>query len=349
MTPPAPRSVAPPAAAAPAAAAPAAAPGAAAAPILLAIGGSAVLTVNDMAVKALSDAYPLHQVVLVRALIGMALVLALLAATRGPRRMAEGIRTRRPGLHALRVLCVLASNVLYFLGLAAMPLADGVALFFVAPLLLTALSGPLLGERVGWRRWTAVGTGLAGVLVLLRPGSGTLDPAALLVLGSALAYALMHVLTRRLAPTDGPLAMSFWTQMGFLLVACGMGLAAGDGHLAAGLENPSLRFLLRAWSWPAAGDWPFFLATGLAVAVGGLMVSQAYRLGEAGLVAPFEYVAVPMGVLWGAVMFGTWPDATAWTGIALIVGAGLYVIWRETRLGRKTTMAAPARGEGEAP
>jgi drug/metabolite transporter (DMT)-like permease len=321
----------------------------AATPILLALGGSAVLTVNDMAVKALSGAYPLHQVVLVRATVGMAVVLALLAATRGLRRMGGGIRTRRPGLHALRVLCVLSSNVLYFLGLAAMPFADGVALFFVAPLLLTALSVPLLGERVGWRRWAAVGAGLLGVVVMMRPGSGALDPAALLVLGAALAYALMHILTRRMAPTEGALSMSFWTQVGFLLVACGMGLVTGDGRFAEGIADPSLRFLLRAWSWPAAADWPFFLATGLTVSAGGIMVSQAYRLGEAGLVAPFEYVAVPMGVLWGAVVFGTWPDATAWTGIALIVGAGLYVIWRETRLGRATAAAAPARGEGEAP
>lgn len=323
---------------------PSAAPSAAVAAILLALGGSLVLTVNDMAIKALSGAYPLHQVVLLRGLVGMAVVIALLAATRG-RRALDGVRTRRPGLHALRVLCVLGSNVLFFLGLAALPLADGVALFFVAPLLLTALSVPLLGERVGPRRWAAVAAGLLGVVVMLRPGSGALDPAALLVLLAALAYALMHVLTRRMAPTEGALAMSFWTQAGFLALSCAMGLAAGDGRYAEGLSNPSLAFLLRAWAWPAAADWPLFLATGLSVGAGGLMVSQAYRLGEAGLVAPFEYVAVPMGVAWGIVVFGTWPDATAWTGIALIVGAGLYVLWRETRVGR----GSAARGEGEVP
>jgi drug/metabolite transporter (DMT)-like permease len=240
---------------------------------------------------------------------------------------------------------VLLSNIAFFLGLAALPLADGVAIFFVAPLLITALSVPLLGEKVGPRRWAAVGAGLLGVLVMLRPGAGAVQPAALLVLLSALAYALMHILTRRMAPTETALAMSFWTQIGFLLVSCLMGLTVGDGRFGQS-GNASLDFLLRAWTWPAPGDWPLFLVTGLAVAVGGLMISQAYRLCEAGLVAPFEYAAMPMAVLWGALVFGTWPDAVAWTGIALIGGAGLYTLWRETRLGRPVA-SEPSGGPTE--
>jgi drug/metabolite transporter (DMT)-like permease len=292
--------------------------------ILLALGGSLVLSVNDMAVKALSGGYPLHQVVLIRAIIGIGVVLALLAWAHGARSILDGIRTRRPGLHALRVLCVLLSNITYFLGLAALPLADGVALFFVAPLLITALSVPLLGEKVGPRRWAAVGAGLLGVAVMMRPGAGALDPAALLVLLSALAYALMHILTRRMAPTEGALGMSFWTQAGFIAVSCLMGLTVGDGQFGQ-TGNASIDFLL---------------LTGVAVSVGGLMISQAYRICEAGLVAPFEYSAMPMAVLWGVLVFGTWPDAVAWTGIALIAGAGLYTLWRETRVGREV-VAAP--------
>ena len=313
--------------------------------ILLALGGSLVLSVNDMAVKALSDRYPLHQVVLTRAFVGIAVVVALLAWTRGPAGVLSGMATGRPGLHALRVLCVLLSNITYFLGLAALPLADGVALFFVAPLLITALSVPLLGERVGPRRWAAVGAGLLGVVVMMRPGQGALQPAAVLVLCSALAYALASILTRRMAPTEGPLAMSFWTQTGFVLVSCAMGLTVGDGRFGAS-GNPSIDFLLRAWTWPPPGDWPVFLLIGVAVSVGGIMLSQAYRLCEAGLVAPFEYAGIPMAVLWGVLVFGTWPDAIAWTGIALIAGAGLYTLWRETRLGREVA-AAPSGGATE--
>ena len=313
--------------------------------ILLALAGSLVLSVNDMAVKALSGDYPLHQVVLTRSAIGMAVVLGLLAWSRGPRAILSGVATGRPGLHALRVLCVLGSNIGYSLGLAALPLADGVALFFIAPLLITALSVPLLGERVGPRRWAAVGAGLLGVVVMMRPGEGALQPAAILVLLSALGYALTSILTRLMGPTEGPLAMSFWTQVGFLVLSSVMGLAVGDGRFAQ-TGNASLDFLLRAWTWPVPADWPLFLAVGLAVTAGGIMISQAYRTCEAGLVAPFEYVNIPMAVFWGVLVFGTWPDAVAWTGIALIAGAGLYTLWRETRLGREVA-ASPAGGPTE--
>jgi drug/metabolite transporter (DMT)-like permease len=165
------------------------------------------------------------------------------------------------------------------------------------------------------------------------------------VLLSALAYALMHILTRRMAPTEGALAMSFWTQVGFVALSVATGLTVGDGHLAQ-TGNASLDFLLRAWTWPPARDWPVFLATGLTVSLGGLMLAQAYRTCEAGLVAPFEYAGIPMAVLWGVLVFGTWPDAVAWTGIALIAGAGLYTLWRETRLGRAVA-AAPSGGATE--
>ena len=304
-----------------------------------------MLSVNDMAVKALSDGYPLHEVVLTRSLIGLCVVLAVLAYAHGGRSLWRGIRTGRPGLHALRVLCVLGSNIFYFLGLAALPLADGVAIFFVAPLLLTALSVPLLGERVGPRRWAAVGAGLLGVVTMMRPGAGVIQPATLLVLLSALSYALTQILTRRMAPTEGALGMSFWTQVGFIAVSCAMGLTVGDGRLGQS-DNASLAFLLRAWTWPEPQDWPLFLATGLAVSTGGLMISQAYRLCEAGLVAPFEYSGIPMAVTWGVLIFGEWPDRVAWTGIALITGAGLYTLWRETRLGRSVAQA-PSGGAVE--
>ena len=294
----------------------------------LALGGSAVLSVNDMAVKALSGEYPLHQVVLIRALIGMAGLVLGLALTRGLGGLRPSLLTRRPGMHALRVLCVLLSNVTYFLGLAALPLADGVAIFYVAPLLIVALSVPLLHERVGWRRWAAVAVGLGGVAVMLRPGAGATTWPAVLVLLSALFYALMHILTRRMAPSESAFSMAFWTQGGFITLSLLMGLSVGDGQLAQG-AGPSLAFLLRAWTWPPLADWPLFLATGVTVTLGGLMLAQAYRTCPPSIIAPFEYAGMPMAVLWGVVAFGTWPDALAWAGIAMIVGAGLYALWRE--------------------
>lgn len=183
--------------------------------IFSAIGGSLVFSVNDVAIKFLSGDYALHQVVLIRSLIGLAMMICLVLPFQGG---FAALRTSRPGTHLLRALCVVASNLFYFLGLAAMPLADAVAVFFVAPLMITALSVLLLGEHVGPRRWVAVGLGLAGVMVMLRPGPTTFHAAALLPLASALFYALMHILTRRMGTAERAVTMAFYVQVSFIFV-----------------------------------------------------------------------------------------------------------------------------------
>jgi drug/metabolite transporter (DMT)-like permease len=296
--------------------------------ILCALAGSAIFSINDVAIKSLSGAYALHQVILIRAVIGMAVLFALMTLTRADFRQ---LVTRRPGAHLLRVAFVMVSNVTYFLGLAALPLADAVAIAFVSPLIVTMLSVLVLNEPVGPRRWAAVAVGLIGVVVMLRPGSGVFQPAAILVLMSAFCYAATNLMTRRMKATESAFAFSFYIQIGFVIVSSTMGLMVGDGHLA-GSEDPSMAFLLRGWVWPPVHDWPAFVASGISVATGGLLIAQAYRLGDAALIAPFEYAGMPFAIFWGVVMFNTWPDLTAWIGIALIIGAGLYTLWRETRV-----------------
>ncbi len=294
--------------------------------ILLALGGSVALSVNDVAIKFLSGDYPLHQVILIRALIGFA-SLAVIIHFSGTG-FAQLV-TRRPWDHLLRVCIVVVSNASYFLALAAMPLADAVAVAYVSPLFVTLLSVLLLRETVGPRRWAAVCVGMLGVIVMLRPGAGMIQTAALFVVLSALCYALSHMMTRRMRDTESAFALNFYVQIGFVVVSITMGVVAGDGRYA-GSPDASLAFLFRPWVWPPMHDWPAFLATGLSVSIGGLMISQAYRLCEAGLIAPFEYAGMPMAIFWGVMVFGTWPDTTAWAGIALICGAGLYTLWRET-------------------
>jgi drug/metabolite transporter (DMT)-like permease len=306
--------------------------------IFFALGGALVLSVNDLAIKALSGNYALHQVILTRAFVGMTLVLTVMALSeRGLRQ----IFTRRPRDHLIRVSIVMVSNVTYFLGLAALPLADAVATAFVAPLFITLLSALILKEPVGLRRWAAVGIGMLGVIVMLRPGAGVIQPAALLVLVSAFCYASSHMMTRRMRDTESAMTLNFYVQCGFIFVSSTMGLWVGDGHMS-GASDPSLAFLFRTWHRPPLADWPYFIATGLAVGIGGLMMSQAYRTTEAALVAPFEYAGMPMAILWGALFFGTWPDLTAWAGIALICGAGLYTLWRETVRKQVQDVAAPS-------
>jgi drug/metabolite transporter (DMT)-like permease len=293
--------------------------------ILFAVGGTLIFSINDVAIKFLSGGYALHQVILIRAFVAMVFILGFIALS------GTGFRqliTRRPRTHLLRVAIIMVSNVTFFIGLAAMPLADAVAVAFISPIAVTLLSVVFLRETVGPRRWMAVTLGMVGVLIMLRPGAGVIQPAAVLVLISAILYAAGNLLSRQMGGTESTMTLSFYVACGFIVVSSAMGLWAGDGHLAS--DDPLWGFLFRPWIWPPIADWPIFLATGFAVSVGGMMVTQAYRTTEAGLVAPFEYVGMPAAIIWGAVVFGTFPDLTAWAGIALICGSGLYTLWRET-------------------
>ncbi len=307
--------------------------------ILLALGGGIMLSLNDLAIKFLSNGYALHQIILIRAFISLIIVFAVIRATRTS--FAQLI-TRRPRAHLFRVSIVMVSNVTYFLGLAAMPLADAVATAFIAPVLVTLMSAVLLREPVGPHRWAAVAIGLCGVLVMVRPTTGALQPAAILVLISALCYAGSHMMTRRMRGTESAATLNFYVQIGFIIVSASMGLWAGDGHLAAAYTGGALEFLFRPWVMPPLPDWPAFIGTGLAVGIGGLMMSQAYRTSEAALIAPFEYIGMPMAILWGLLVFGTWPDTHAWAGIALICGAGIYTLLREGMPRKDVGVAAPS-------
>lgn len=285
------------------------------------------ISVNDMLIKHLSGAYPLHQMIFVRSAIGIVFSLAMVQVEGGLRIL----RTDRPALHALRGLAIVAANMTFFAGLAVLPLGTATALFFVAPLFITLLSVPCLGERVGPWRLGAVAVGFLGVLLMMRPGAGVGPAAGVLLLPvlAAFFYATMQILTRKLGIASKASAMAVYIQATFIAVSLGFWAVAGDGRFAAGSENPSVVFLLRAWAWPAPGDWPLFLVLGAMSAVIGYSLSQAYRLADAATLAPFEYVALPLAILWGWVVFGDLPGAQVAGGIALIAGAGLAVFVRE--------------------
>jgi drug/metabolite transporter (DMT)-like permease len=293
--------------------------------ILCIIGAAFFLTANDSIIKWLSPTYPLHEIVLVRAVTALTITLLLVQLEGGFRIL----RTRRPALHLLRGLLIVVANMAFFLGLASLPLAEATALFFVAPLFITALSVFVLGEPVGPRRWLAVAAGLLGVVVMLRPGLEAVRFAAFLPLVAALAYASMQMLTRRLGVTDKASTLAFYVQLTFVVVAASIGLAIGDGRFGGG-ENATLEFFFRAWLWPTRADALLMVLCGSLIAVGGYLMSQAYRTAEAAVVAPFEYSAMPLAVFWGFQLWGQWPDPHTFLGIALIVGGGLFVFYRES-------------------
>ena len=306
--------------------------------------GMLCVTLNDVLIKRLSGEYPLHEMIFARSGIGLMVSLVIVQFEGGWRIL----RTDQPFLHLLRGLLVVMANMTYFTALAVLPLAEATALFFIAPLLITVLSIPLLGERVGPFRMAAVVIGFGGVLLMLGPeggvGGGSVDRLTLVLpMLSAFFYACMQILTRRLGVASKASAMAVYIQGTFLCVSLLFLAVAGDGRLAEGIENESLIFLLRAWVWPAPRDLWLFGALGAIAGVVGYAMSEAYRSAEAAVVAPFEYVALPLAILWGWMFFGHLPGPWVMAGIVLIVGAGLTVFLRERGRGRAASRRPAGR------
>ena len=199
-----------------------------------------------------------------------------------------------------------------------MPLAEVWTIALAAPLLVTALSVPLLREPVGWRRWSAVLVGFAGVVVVVQPGMAAFQPAGLFALLTAGCYALILVTARKYAESESAPALVFWSTV-----------------VPAVLAGALLPF---QWTAPAAGDLHWFVIVGVLGGGAMLFLTQAFRLAPAAVVAPFDYTAVIWSVAWGWLIWADVPRPTTWAGGALIVGAGLYVMHREAR-----THSAPRR------
>ena len=305
--------------------------------VLCAVVAAFAFTLNDVGIKFLSGDYPLHEVILVRACIAISITLTIIVPLEGGYR---NLKTRRPGLHVARGLLVVLANITFFLGLASIPLSEATAIFFVSPLVITVFSVIFLGETVGPLRWMAVAAGLAGAFIMLRPGSGTFQYAALLPLTAAFGYAGLHTLTRKIGVTEKASTMAFYIQLMFIVVSSAIGLTVGDGGYA-GTGVPAWDFLLREWIWPLPQDLAVMAGVGLASALGGYFISQAYRVAEAALVAPFEYLGLVLAIFWGVTIFGEWPDVPAWLGISLILGSGLFVFWREARANRVIAAKQP--------
>jgi len=301
--------------------------------IACALGASLAFSINDVTIKSFSDTLPLHEVILVRALVALVLTVLLLA----PRNDRLGVfRTQRPGAHLFRGLCVVITNMAYFAALATLPFAETSAIFFVAPLLITAMSALLLREHVGIRRWMALVVGMLGVLLIVKPGTAAFQWAVALPAISALAYAAMHTMTRSMGLAESAVTMSVYIHVTFIITCAAMGLAFGGGQLA-GSGHPSLEFLFRAWAWPTPLDMALFGLAGACSAIGGYLISEAYRSSAAGLVAPFEYSGLVLAVFWGYAIWGEIPGAWSAIGIFLILASGLFVALREARLKVKPT------------
>lgn len=290
--------------------------------------GMLCISVNDMVVKALSGDYPLHQLVFIRAGIGLVIAAILVRVEVGWR----GLRVHQPGLHVARAGLIVLANLSLYASIATIPLATATAIYFVAPLFVTLLAIPVLGEAVGPRRIAAVAVGFLGVLVILSPeldGSAGFGPVVILPVIAAAGYAAMSVLTRKLGARASASVLSFYIQLAFLLTGALFFVIAGDGRFATLSTSPSAQFLLRAWVWPAPEDYAFIALLGALSGVVGYAMSQAYRMASASTVAPFEYVLMLYALFWGWTVFGEWPTPTVFLGAAIIIASGVFIVLRE--------------------
>jgi len=244
--------------------------------------------------------------------VAMLLGLTIYSAVRGVR-PADAFRTGRPWLQLLRPLLITLTLGMLFTGLAYLPLAEAIAITFMSPLFVTALSVPLLGERVGIHRWLAVLAGVVGMLILVRPAGGVVHWAALLTLGSALAFALFQIVTRRLMATETTTSVLFWTAVGSVLWAS--------------LAVPFF------WTPLALWQVAVLLGIGLIGVSAHFCMIRAFTLAEASQLAPFNYIKLVWAVLIGYAVWGDVPDPRTWLGSAIIIASGLYVYWREQRRG----------------
>ena len=278
-------------------------PGLGIALMLVGITGFAVM---DATIKWLTDGYPVAQIVALRSWFGLPL-LCLFGLREGGLR---ALRTRRPLVHFGRYLLVLALSFSFFWALSQMKLVDAISITFAAPIFITALSVPLLKESVGAHRWAAIGIGFCGVLVMLRPGMGVFQWAALVVIGSAVVYALLMITTRAFKSTESTASLMLYPQLGMTLT----------GIIIAPFF----------WVTPSLGDLGLFALAGLFGSIGVMCLTHAFRLGPAAVISPFEYSALIWATLLGFLLWDELPDTLTLVGAAIVIASGLYIVYRET-------------------
>lgn len=266
------------------------------------------MSLMDASAKLLGEGYAISQIILARNGIGALAILAFVSA-RG--QGLGALRASHLGLLCLRTIFSLAAGFFFFTGLRYLPLADAFAIAFTAPLFITALSMPLLGEHVGIRRWAAVIIGFVGVLVVIQPGTSSFRLEALLPLGAALSYALTMLVSRRMTRDMTTSAILFWSSLG--------------AAFAALLLMPS------QWRTPGPADLGLFLFLGVIGTLAMALITQGYRFAPAAVIAPFDYSALLWAALLGWLIWQDVPGPNVWLGSAILIASGLYILNRETR------------------
>jgi drug/metabolite transporter (DMT)-like permease len=269
------------------------------------LGSLVLFCTMDAMVKALGGIYGPFQLMLFRSAVAMVPIAVIVWRAGDP----GIVRSKRPWLQAIRIAAGLGSSAGFFYVFPRMPLVDAYAISFAAPFFMVGLAVPLLGEQVGWRRWTAVAVGFVGVIVMLDPLGISFHTISLVVLGATFCYSLSTLMVRLVSRHDSDAATMFW----FSVVSTAV----------------SLVLAVPEWVWPSAIDWVWLLLLGLLGGVAQVLVTRAWRLAPAGVLAPFDYAGIIMAVLFGYLWFKEQPSWTVWLGLPLVIGSGLYILYRE--------------------
>jgi drug/metabolite transporter (DMT)-like permease len=280
--------------------------------------------VQDSLVKMLADQYAVLQILWIRSLVAL-LILVLVGQYLLGSRVFKATRLWPMVLRG--VLAFLAFGT-YYLALTRIPLADAAAVYMTAPLFVTMLSVPLLGERVGWHRWLAVTCGFGAVVIMLNPGSALFRVEAAMPLFSALCYALIPILSRKIGFSEHALTIAIYTTTSFLLL-CLMASMIVYSVPPTVTGNGLTGNLLQRWSLPAPGDFLLMALAGAVFTIGLLCITQAYRVAIVSSVAPFEYSYLIWASLLGFMVFGDVPGVRTVLGSAAVVACGCYVLYRE--------------------
>lgn len=280
--------------------------------VWLMIATALVFAMQDGISRHLAGEYNVFMIIMIRFWFFAAFVLAL--AARQPGGIRAAARTRRPLTQLARGVVLVTEIIVMVAAFTILGLTESHAVFAVYPLLIAALSGPILGERVGWRRWTAIGIGFLGVLVILQPGSGVFQPAALIPLAAALMFALYGLLTRHVSRDDSSSVSLFWAGVIGAIVSTAVGV----------------------WFWEpmVPTDWAWMGVVCMTAVFSHWLLIKAYEVAEASAIQPFAYLQLPFASAMGIIVFDEVLRTNVAIGAAIVVGAGVFTLWRARVAGK---------------
>lgn len=285
-----------------------------------------IISIQSVAVKWLGGSYPVLEMVVLRNLVALPFTL-LFFRYEGKRGLPT---TQRFKLEFTRGMLLFFSYTTFMMGLAALPLAEVESIRLSGPMMIALLSVLMLGEKVAPGRWLALLVGFLGVLLIVRPGSATFNSGSVFILISVLLYALTVMVTRKLRLTDSSATMAYYSSLVYLAAALILApLTSVIGEIPD--AHPSIAFLLRDWAMPILRDGVIMGSLGLVWAGWTYFMARAYSVAQASVVAPFEYLALPINVLWGFVIWREIPTLTTWAGAFLTLSSGMYILYRERK------------------